>query len=449
MGKKTMLSLFFVFLNSLNCLALQPINQLNLETPINQALKYIQSNQVKTTDELYMRGEWPAQMKAYLIPALLGVGNIWGKPVEEPTIFTTASVINLLSEVYFLKPRKIDIPQIIRNSLPSFNSYKDGDLYSYYQWQDYNGVQVKAPKAQNYAPEYLMGLTNIPSDADTTSTTYLSLAYAQQILENKSKNEFLIPDSVLKTFSNFRDLRRTPHYYNRFDGIKNSGAFLTWFYDDYDSKMPTGVFDKPDKGIRIPFAYNDVDVVVNANVLRLLQTTHNENIAGYSQACDLLNKIILNQQQKSVGIYYPNSYAVFYTISNVYKAGADCLQKSKDTAIKTILENQKVDGSWDNHPGIGRIDNVQSTALAINALINYDKNERIASHKNAIRAAISFLISKAKKINSDEIYWEGEVFFSAIAQARNTVLWRSSAYTTALVTLSLANAQNYLGEFNE
>ena len=62
----------------------------------------------------------------------------------------------------------------------------------------------------------------------------------------------------------------------------------------------------------------------------------------------------------------------------------------------------------------------------------------------SVKLGVKYLLSQAEKKSDSQLYWNGEVFFSAVAQARNTVLWRSDTYTTALVTLALVKSQNYL-----
>lgn len=432
--------LLVTLLHSLAFAKAQP----SVNDTVEKSVRYLQNTQFQKTSGIYMAGEWPVDMTSYLLPALLGVGKLFARSTDEPTSFASASVVNLLAEIYLAEPTLHDIPKMIDLSVASFPTYKTGEVYSYYRWQNYEEKQVRGPLAKGYAPKYLFGLTNIPADADTTSSTYMALAYADLIRENKNISDFKLPQETLDAFNTHRDVNRKSHYYNWLDGVRKSGAFLTWFQNDQDPNMPRGVFAKPDKGTRIPFGVNDVDCVVNANVLRLLAATNNGNHPGYSDSCEFLNSMILRQKQTQCGIYYPNSYGVFYSIANAYKAGAQCLEKSRDKAIHFILSNQKEDGSWDNEPSIGRTDTVQSTALALLAIMNYDK-EGAETYSGIVRFGARYLLSQMKTTKSGEVYWKGEVFFSAVAQARNTVLWRSNAYTTALVTLALIKAKDYIG----
>ena len=414
-----------------------------IDQVLQNSLKFIESNHKKQNEQLYFRGEWPVEMRSYFLPALLGVGRLFARPVDEPTSFATSSISNLLAGIYFENTKYEQIKPMIKNGLESADlNYKAGDIYSYYAEMNFNGTTVRGPRSGNqYVPKYIKGLTNIPPDADTTSVTYAA-KYFDHVINKTS--DFSIPQAALDTFSTYRDLNRKSHYYNWLDGIKKSGAFMTWFIDEKSPDMPRGVFAKPDRGARIPFNFNDVDCVVNANVLRMLTLTKNQKQPGYAESCDMLNFSIAHNLQSQCGIYYPNSYAVFFTMSNAYVAGAQCLEISKNKSIQTILSGQDFDeGSWSNTPGIGRTDKVQSTALALIALMNYSESENFR-YVYSVRLGVKYLLSQINHKSETEIYWPGEVFFSAVAQARNTVLWRSDSYTTALVTLALVKSQNYL-----
>jgi hypothetical protein len=415
-----------------------------IDVVIDKALNFIENSQKAQNEGLYFKGEWPVEMKSYFLPALLGVGKLFAQPVDEPTSFATSSISNLLASIYFENPMHQKIKPMITQGLQSVDqNYKADEVYSYYTQMEFNGTMIRGPRAGGqYVPKYIQGLTNIPPDADTTSVTYTA-KYFEHII-NSEKSDFSVPQTALDTFSQFRDVDRKSHYYNWLDGIRKSGAFMTWFIDEKSPNMPRGVFAKPDRGARIPFQFNDVDCVVNANVLRMLSLTKNQNQLGYKESCDVLNFSIEHNLESQCGIYYPNSYAVLFTISNAYKAGAACLESSKKKSVQKILEGQNYDdGSWSNAPGIGRTDKVQSTALALIALMNYSETENFR-YDYSVKLGVKYLLSQIEKKSEAENFWPGEVFFSAVAQARNTVLWRSDSYTTALVTLALTKSQNYL-----
>lgn len=415
----------------------------SFESILNKSVNFLESNQFDKTSSLYWQGEWPVQMYSYFLPAVLGVGKPFAKPTEESTAFATSSIVNLISEAYLTKPTLTKIPSLIEKGMVSTNNYKNGSVYNYYNKVLYRNTVVSGPLDPAYVPNYIQGLTNIPSDADTTSVTYTALALKDLIFNNTPLNQFNLKAETVKSYSQHRDLNRSPHYYNRLDGFKNTGAYLTWFFDEKSAVMPRNLFAKPNQGQRIPFSVNDVDCVVNANVLRLLAMTNNRNSSGYKESCQFINKAILTEKQSQCGIYYPNSYAVFYTASNVFIHDKLCVEDSKEKAVNFILSTQNSDGSWSNEPGIGRTDQVQSTALAISALINYTKQDQLLA-LSSIRYGVRYLLRQMKVKSTDQVYWKGEVFFSAIAQARNSVLWRSDAYTTALVLSTLVKAEKVL-----
>ena len=432
----TILISFFLFVS--NVFAAE-----SFENVLHKSVNFIEKNQFDKTTSNYWQGEWPVQMYSYMLPAILGVGRLWAKPTEESTAFATSSIVNLLSESYLYNPSLSKIPTLIKNAMESTNHYKSGSVFNYYNKVSFRNKMVNGPLDPEYVPGFIQGLTNIPSDADTTSVTFTALALQELILKGSPLKSYPLNEETLATYSKFRDLNRSPHYYNRLDGFNTTGAYLTWFLDEKSSSMPRNLFAKPDKGQRIPFNINDVDCVVNANILRLLSMTGHTNTNGYNDSCQFINKAILNEKQSQCGIYYPNSYAVFYTASNVYTYDRSCVEDSKEKAVDFILSTQNSDGSWSNEPGIGRTDQVQSTALAISALINYTHHDQLQA-LSSIRYGVRYLLRQMKVKNSEEVYWKGEVFFSAIAQARNTVLWRSDAYTTALVLSTLIKAEKVL-----
>jgi hypothetical protein len=422
-----------------------------LDGVLQKSLVFLSQAQFSADAGFYVSGEWPVQMKSYLIPSLVGLGRPLALPSEEPTAFATASILNLLSEAYLLDSDLRSVPEIINRALPSFSRYRENELFYYYPMTDFKTLRLHVPLDPHYVPRKMMSLALVPPDADTTSVGFTSLAFADLILKKKPISEFEVPTETLSTLDKYRDLNRLPHPYNRLNGgVKNSGAYMTWLWDENapSSSFFKSINDNPRKGYRIVFGRNDVDCVVNANVLRLLALTKNENEPGFKNSCQFLNDSILRSrdmqtQAKYCGLYYPNTFGAIYSISNAYKAGATCLSQSRAQALKLILERQNQDGSWSNDPGIGRTDQVQTTASALNALLNYvDADDR--SYVDVVRRGAEFLISQSKNKDQNRAFWTGEVFFSAGPAARNSILWRSDAYTTALAVLSLTKAKVYL-----
>lgn len=423
-----------------------------IDSTVQGSLQFLKHAQYAEKSGYYSPGEWRVTMKSYLIPALVGLGRHFARPSEEATAFGTASIMNLLSEAYLLDTNLKSVPSILQKGLPSFQAYQEGDVFFYYPMSEFKGLRLHVPLDPHYVPRSMMSLALVPPDADTTSVSFLSLAFADKILNNKNIADFKVPEGTLKTFDQFRDLDRKPHLYNKLNqGLKNSGAYLTWLWDENEGPSKTlfkSMNQGPDKGYRIVFGSNDVDCVVNANVLRLLTLTKNTNENGYESSCEFLNQSILKTQNMSsqvkyCGLYYPNSFGAIYAISNAYKAGASCLAKSREKAIAMIIERQNSDGSWSNDEGIGREDRVQSTASALGALLNYiDPTDR--QYVSIVQRGTQYLISQVNSKEGDQSYWKGEVFFSAGPAARSSILWRSDAYTTALSLLSLVKSKIYL-----
>ena len=423
----------------------------DMDTVIQRSLNFLSQEQFAQNSGYYIPGEWPVEMKSYFIPALVGLGRTFARPSQEPTAFATASIMNLLSEAYLLDSKLQDVPSIIDRALPSFERYRDGDIFFYYPLTEFQEMKLHVPMDPHYVPRKMMSLALVPADADTTSVGFTALAFADLVLKQKPISEFTVPAETLNTFERFRDLRRDPHPYNRLNGgVKNSGAYMTWLWDENaeSSSFFKSMNDSPKKGYRIVFGRNDVDCVVNANVLRLMSLTNNQNQNGYADSCKLLNESItksrnFESQAKFCGLYYPNTYGAIYSISNAYNAGATCLNQSRARALELIVSSQKEDGSWSNDEGIGREDRVQTTASALSALLNYiNSNDR--NYSNIVRRAANFLVSQSKNKDNSRTYWKGEVFFSAGPMARNTILWRSNSFTTALSVLSLVKAKAYL-----
>ena len=76
------------------------------ESTLSQTLDH----QIKTENKIYLKGEWPTEIKSTLIPSLVGVGRLIGSD-EEATAFTTGAVINTISQIY------LDHPELQKTTL--------------------------------------------------------------------------------------------------------------------------------------------------------------------------------------------------------------------------------------------------------------------------------------------------------------------------------------------
>lgn len=396
------------------------------------SLQVALDEQIMAPDSYYWKGEFPTRIQSTLVPIMVGVGKAFGSD-QEASAFTTASVVNQLASIYLKNPdlqstsEFQEIPRTIHRAVNTFDRYQEGRLYNFYPSRHWKGKKVHQPIAMSLWPLW-KGFTNIPQDADTTSTVYTALAY-NQILRGDDPQ---LPSAVLSSFEKFRDLNREPHYYNQGEKQVNTGAYLTWQMDENDPQMPRFYFAQPDKGTRIPFNRNDVDCIVNLNVLRML-AVYKTSAPGQTSACQILRDIVHHQKASSCGIYYPNTFNLSYSLAHLSEDQGRCLPSNEiQDHVEFILKGQMSDGSWDNDRNIWK-DPVQTTAFAMAGLLQFgDITDRRVRSSLAYGAA--FLLRSARLDHHGRHYWPGEVFFTATALARSLVVWKSTAYTTATVT---------------
>ena len=410
----------------------------SLDARIRSSLNYLQAQQSNGDDGIHDRGQWPAQVTSTL-PSAIGVGQN-NVPFDEPTAFNAASISGILAEAYQIDPSYSSIPSIIKKTKAGLAPYRTESVFHFYPPKDYQGHQVRGPRFMYLKPRWY-GFTNTPPDADTTSVSYLLLAYDRAIDKGTSplRSGLEIPNEALDEYENARDVGRNPHIYNAMHGNGYTGAFLTWLYDEKNPEMPRYYFAPPDQGARIPFNKNDVDCVVNANVLKMLTATNRTKTRGYGEACNYLNEVAARDGYYRCGMYYPSRFALPYAMASAIKLGVSCLKPSQNLIVDQLLARQRPDGSWKNH-WRARPDYIQSTAWALNALLLLGDTQN-PQHRDAAQRGLDFLMASAQKDSKGRLYWQGEVFYAAIFIARYPVVWRSSAYTTATVVKAMTLAK--------
>jgi hypothetical protein len=408
------------------------IADLSLQQVGLSTISFALQTQVKTTNSpYYLKGEFPTQIQSTMVPALVGVGKLIGTD-EEATGFTTASVINVLAQIYldFLSlrvgPPLSQIPASVSLGVRTLSKYKDGLTYNFYPPLTLkNNVKVHRPINMKLFPLWF-GFTNIPNDADTTSAVYAALTYDAKIRNQK----MAVSPQVLNDFATYRDIDRSPMFHNRFEGRFNTGGFMTWLYDENNPKMPRFWFANSKRGERIPFNKNDVDCVVNANVLKMASLA-NVRIPGQDQACKMLNDMIVQDENATCGIYYPNTYNLAFAMASAAHAGSSCLaDNTQMILVQKILLEQNADGSWTNIKNIWQDENL-STAFALTALLEFGDTQD-ARVKTALMYGVHFLIKNARMKNKF-VYWPEDNFFTATAIARSLIMWRSKAYTNGII----------------
>lgn len=418
-----------------------------LEQVAFQSLEVVAGEQVLKSNPIYEAGEWPTKIDSTLVPVLVGVGSAIGYD-DEASAFTTAAVANELSAIFEAHPEHRNhptvakIPELVHRGVLSFKRYREGALFNFYPPRLWKGVRVRQPIDMHLARIW-KGFTNVPEDSDTSSSVFATILY-----DAKFRAEvFRIPDSTFESFEHFRDLNREAHYYNRGENRRNTGAYMTWQFDEKARQMPHYWFAEPNVGVRIPFNRNDVDCVVNLNVLRMRALAGKSPDEGERRSCEMINSMIQKSEHATCGIYYPNTYNMAFSAANLHASGSDCIQRARQhEMVDFILKGQSADGGWDNDRNIWN-DRIQSTAFAMTALLEFG-NPRDRGTISSLRYGTAFLLRQAKFTESGRPYWDGEVFFTATAIARSLVVWRSTAFTTAVVANVLLKMRKHSPEWN-
>jgi len=85
-----------------------------------------------------------------------------------------------------------------------------------------------------------------------------------------------------------------------------------------------------------------------------------------------------------------------------------------------------------------------STAYALDALLNFGKIEERGT-LSAIEKAVRYLLHH-RKSGDNYMHWEGGVFFSGGTVVRNNLVWKSDAFTTAVILKALAKYRHFLDQ---
>ncbi len=429
--KTLLLFLSLISLTANSFAATADLSSLSLKEVSYKALHFALSTQVTKTDSYYLSGEFPTRIESTLVPILAGVGKPIGQN-HEATGFTTAAVVNILAQTYLDHPELKNeaplnqIPGALASAAHTFKRYEQGAAFNFYPARMNKGVWVRRPVNMTLLPIW-HGFTNVPNDADTSSAVLTAKIYNARI----NQIEYSIPRASLLEFSKYRDLSRNPQFYNGRNQLVNSGAFMTWLYDEKNPDMPRFYFSSSAKGERIPFNVNDVDCVVNANILKMAALSGNANMPGREATCAMLNAQITNDKHKDCGIYYPNTLNLAYALASSEKAGESCItQNSHDLMIKKIIKMQTAEGAWFNEGNIWQ-DPTLTTAYALASLLQY-ANPRDPLVHQALVYGVHYLLKNARQ-KDGIIYWDADNFFTATAIARSLIMWISEAYTNAII----------------
>lgn len=441
-------------------------NKTNIDSIITSGIDYLYNSQYQKNDssKYQYKGEWISTMNLENQFILLGKK---AKKHEDSNCFTVGTIYNSLARVYLMDSSRKEVLEMLDLAFPRILTYKNGNLYNFWNLlppqiqinkfkpSDKQAL-VRRPTHFPLKSKFVNKAANILEDADDTSIGYTA-EYYNSILHPNNPS-LLESKEIAALFDQYRDVNRNNrHWYNHSRGFDdNTGAFLTWFGEEYQFKnwnifkdmfhnlfhfLPfSQAFPYMEKPY-MPFGSNDIDAVVNANILQLLSLLDQKS-KGSKSSVAFIERKILNHKFDFAAAYYSNRYSIGYAVSQANKSGETSLQKSVDECVHFILENQESDGAWSSRKAINQGDRIQSTVYALSTLLQTD-SLTINTHLCEIEKGIQFLLSNAI-IEKDKIHWEGGVFFSGGTMVRKTLFWKSDALTTALIVELLVHFQNVI-----
>lgn len=441
-----------------------PIAADSIELFIQGTLAYLESEQVEETISGFeYQGEWPSVIKFrttfFMLPSP-------GFGVYDSNCFSIAGVHNCLANSFLIRPNLSQIPPMLDKALPQILSYYEDAGFNFWPLLPPSGKLslihknrknelVRRPVQYKLTSPFIRKAANICNDNDDTSQGYLAQVMNAKVHRKMGEdNRYQV--KIEPIVSAWRDtLRVNQHWYNiiRFDK-RESGAFCTWraqekafpswniprliinnatFYIPGNTHYPIA-FES-----YMPYGSNDVDAVVNANVMTALALNGEESAAGIPPACEFILRKVDRKQWSRAGIYYPNRYNLHYATMKAFHAGISELKPAADGLIAHIKKTALPNGSFKSRRIVNKGDEIQSTVYALSALLNagnpYENGNYLLVEKS-----IRYLISKASE-QDNGICWDGGVFFSGGTVIRNTMFWKSDAYTSALILECLIQYQ--------
>ncbi len=405
------------------------------------ALQFLLGQQQKTDGPVFKKGEWPAVV--YLGGWAADLGIIKKGYFEDRNLFTTVSVHNIFAEIYLKHSRdsRLVTPmQMAYAVLPEYQTTSG----AYNFWP-----KVPGQVADLHLPFYQLtndtfaGTLAVPADADDTALAQLAQHYQYQLCQMSGRGHCVVPEqNVERYYTPYRDTGRFPAMSNMSRGEFGTGAYMTWMANESWFPNWFAALSAQSRGPRVVLDKNDVDCVVNANVIRTLTTYNRANVSGYADACSLLRMNARDKDYNECGHYYPDTYWFHYSVARAYADGASCLQEPTARAIEHLLKKQRADGSWRNE--MFDNDETLATAFALGTLVKVgDRNN--PKHVETLRRGLDYLMKRSQTIQNQN-YWAGGVFFSAGLPIRHHIPWYSHSFTTAVVTLLLYEAKNWLPE---
>lgn len=441
----------------------------DLNKTLTSGLKFMDTTQLlQTISYKSYRGEWQTTMGLQRGFFLLGRK----KKADDSNCFSVASIHNSLAQIYLVFPEYKNIPNMLELSFEKIMTYKNGVQFNFWNLLPPNrklkkgdiiGNQPLVRRPTNYKlkTKYINNAANIIEDSDDTGLAYTALALRKKIYkrDNKIDSVNFEINAIAPIFEKYRDIKRNNrHWYNYLYGNdRETGAYLTWLGEEYQFKhwniikviahnatffLPFSECFPHAYNPYLPYGSNDLDGVVNANILSTLALYGELNSTGVESVIKYIEKKSAAKKYDRVGIYYPNRYQFPYAVSEAYANGVNKLENSSHYITEYLKCKQNEDGSWFSRPSINKKDILQSTAYALNALINFGNFEQNKT-LIPIEKAIQFILKQSIQ-DENGIHWKGGVFFSGGTVVRKTLFWKSDAYTTAIILKAFANYRKYL-----
>jgi len=431
---------------------------------IKKALSYLENNQQKETDSIFrFKGEWESRMNmSFWFPLLGGENNAY-----DSNCFSVATIHNILANIFLQYPEYQQIPPMLDLAFDRIMNYQSEGTFNFWnslppseplRWFEAETNQlVRRPNNFPLPIKFMQKAANVTNDADDTAAALLAIYLRNKISGNHIPDSL---DNLHKIFDNYTDTNRNNRlWYNFWQGQgPESGAYLTWFGEEHQSQknwnpiqelFHLGTFYLPFSKMYphaykpyIPYGSNDLDLVVNANILRVLSVFGNHQSKATNDAINFIKSELKDENYEYAATYYPNKYHIPYYVSKAHKGGVHELNESCQLIEDYILKTYEEDTYWTSRDIINKGDSLQSTAYAVNSLLNISGIHSERSEE-AILSGLKFIFSKC--IESDHgIYWEGGVFFSGGTVVRHVLHWKSDAVTTAVILEALVNLRTQL-----
>ncbi len=416
-------------------------NHINLQKETEQIINFLEYSQQKENHPPnYYKGEWPSYIENIKTIPLLGKK---GKKAYDSNCMVSVSIFVILAEYYIQHPDNNKIKDILYKAIGNFEYYRIGEAFHF--WHELErtehlqkGRHKRDPKKYRqrranvfyYKSRLINAMMNLAPDSDDAANVWLSYYLFNKIFRTDS---LIIPDSPGKYLDEYSDINRENiHFYNFFKRHgKETGAFLTWMKEEKKLNL-FRIF--PGKDFYIPFGVNDIDAVVNANIVYSLKKMQDTLYPSYQKAMDFINYCFETNKYQSAGNYYPTKYNLHYITCKAFCSGCTGLEKSLQYIYSQLKSQQLENGSY---PCQIKNNELQASIFALNSMIYLKKSGYKGLEEN-INKVFDFVFSK-KLSDKNKIWWTGGIYFSGGTFVRKSHVWKSDAYTTALVLEAVSN----------